>query len=580
MLIGIDLGTSTCKIIAVDPDGKVVAVASRDYPMINLRPGWAEQEPDAWWRATGEAMTDLTSQLPDGGGEVVGIGMCGQMHGLTPLDADGEVIRPAILWNDQRAAAECDWITEQAGGLDELLRMTRNRMLPGFTGGKIIWLRDHEPDHLRPDGAAAQPEGLHPVPDDGCLRDRGLRRLRHRPVRRGAPHLVDRAPRQDRRRPVAPARRGRVDRADRDAHRRPLRGLGPARGHAGVRRRRRRRHPDHGDGADRGGLGRLHHRHRGHRRRRALALPRQPRRPGAGQRRQRAGALAHHGRLAERRRRLPVAARRADAAERLAAGHLRAADLAGEGGRARRRRPAVPAVPARRAVALRRPGRQREPGRALADAQGRAHLPRRARGRAHEPPGDPRGLRRRGSPDRPDHRVRRRDQGAALAAAAGRRARARGRDRHRRVRRRRVRGGAGGGRRRRGLAGPPGGARPGARSSGPSRPTPSRSERYDVVFAAHSRLHEALTDVYALVASADDAEPRRPVRARHRVRPRRDAGRLARRHRARHEPRLRRAVAPAGDGGAGAAGASATGRWSWCASACARSRPTAPTTRS
>ena len=73
--------------------------------------------------------------------------MCGQMHGLTPLDADGEVIRPAILWNDQRAAAECDWITERAGGLDELLRMTRNRMLPGFTGGKIVWLRDHEPEH-------------------------------------------------------------------------------------------------------------------------------------------------------------------------------------------------------------------------------------------------------------------------------------------------------------------------------------------------------------------------------------------------------------------------------------------------
>jgi xylulokinase len=147
MLIGIDVGTSTCKVIAVDRDGRVVAVASRDYPMINLRPGWAEQEPDAWWRAAGEAIAELTSKLPEHGQEVVGIGMCGQMHGLTPLDAQGDVIRPAIMWNDQRAAAECDWITEQAGGLDELLRMTRNRMLPGFTGGKIIWLRDHEPDN-------------------------------------------------------------------------------------------------------------------------------------------------------------------------------------------------------------------------------------------------------------------------------------------------------------------------------------------------------------------------------------------------------------------------------------------------
>ena len=147
MLIGLDLGTSTCKIIAVDDSGRVVAKASRDYPMINLRPGWAEQEPDLWWRALGEAMTELTGQLPEKGQEVKGIGLCGQMHGLTALDAEGEVIRPAILWNDQRAAVECDWITDQAGGLDELLRMTRNRMLPGFTGGKIIWLRDHEPDN-------------------------------------------------------------------------------------------------------------------------------------------------------------------------------------------------------------------------------------------------------------------------------------------------------------------------------------------------------------------------------------------------------------------------------------------------
>ena len=148
MLIGIDLGTSTCKIVAVDDEGRVRAKATRDYPMINLRSGWAEQEPHLWWGAADEAMSELTAQLPRRGEEVRGIGLCGQMHGLTALDADGEVIRPAILWNDQRAAAECDWITEQAGGLDELLRMTRNRMLPGFTGGKVIWLREHEPENF------------------------------------------------------------------------------------------------------------------------------------------------------------------------------------------------------------------------------------------------------------------------------------------------------------------------------------------------------------------------------------------------------------------------------------------------
>ena len=147
MLIGIDLGTSTCKAIAVSPVGEVVAVASADYPMINRRAGWAEQEPSEWWRATGEAISALAAQLPERGREVVGIGLCGQMHGLTPLDADGEVIRPAILWNDQRAAQECDWITEQVGGLDRLLSLTGNQMLPGFTAGKIIWLRRNEPEN-------------------------------------------------------------------------------------------------------------------------------------------------------------------------------------------------------------------------------------------------------------------------------------------------------------------------------------------------------------------------------------------------------------------------------------------------
>lgn len=147
MLIGIDLGTSLCKVIAVDHSGSVVQTASREYPMINLRPGWAEQEPHVWWDAAQEAVAEVTAALPEGGREVTAIGLCGQMHGLTALDADGEVIRPAIMWNDQRAATESDWIIERAGGLDELLRMTRNRMLPGFTGGKIIWLRSHEPEN-------------------------------------------------------------------------------------------------------------------------------------------------------------------------------------------------------------------------------------------------------------------------------------------------------------------------------------------------------------------------------------------------------------------------------------------------
>lgn len=146
MLIGIDLGTSACKAIAVGAAGEVVAKESRTYPMTNLRQGWAEQDPADWWAATDDAVRTLAAGLPQGGREVTGIGLCGQMHGLTALDSADAPLRRAILWNDQRSAPQCDWITERAGGLDGLLRMTQNRMLPGFTGGKIIWMREHEPE--------------------------------------------------------------------------------------------------------------------------------------------------------------------------------------------------------------------------------------------------------------------------------------------------------------------------------------------------------------------------------------------------------------------------------------------------
>lgn len=144
--LGIDLGTSLCKAIAVDQRGAVVAKATRSYSSRTPRPGWSEQDPEQWWRATDEAIAELTANLPGRGAEVAGIGLCGQMHGLTPLDSGGRVLRPAILWNDQRSAPQCERITELAGGLDGLLQLTGNRMLPGHTGGKITWLRENEPE--------------------------------------------------------------------------------------------------------------------------------------------------------------------------------------------------------------------------------------------------------------------------------------------------------------------------------------------------------------------------------------------------------------------------------------------------
>ena len=145
--VGIDLGTSACKALAIDGDGSVLARASAEYPLSTPRPGWAEQAPADWQRGCDTAMTALVASLPPGC-VVQAIGLSGQMHGLVALDRDDQVIRPAILWCDNRTGAQCDAITARVGGADALLGLTRNRMLPGFTGGKIDWLREHEPDTM------------------------------------------------------------------------------------------------------------------------------------------------------------------------------------------------------------------------------------------------------------------------------------------------------------------------------------------------------------------------------------------------------------------------------------------------
>jgi xylulokinase len=137
-LVGLDVGTTGVKAIAVAPDGGVRATAEEEYPLATPRPGWAEQEPEDWWRASERALARLDVA------DVAGIGLSGQMHGLVALDADERVLRPAILWNDQRTAAECAEIEERIG-LERLIELTGNRALPGFTAPKLLWLRQHEP---------------------------------------------------------------------------------------------------------------------------------------------------------------------------------------------------------------------------------------------------------------------------------------------------------------------------------------------------------------------------------------------------------------------------------------------------
>ena len=135
VLVGLDVGTSAVKAVAISPKGEVLGLAEEPYPLATPRPGWAEQDPDDWWRAAQTAL----SRVPAGP-----VGLTGQMHGLVALDEDDRVIRPAILWNDGRTEAECAEIEERIG-VSKLIALTGNRALAGFTAPKLLWLRRHEP---------------------------------------------------------------------------------------------------------------------------------------------------------------------------------------------------------------------------------------------------------------------------------------------------------------------------------------------------------------------------------------------------------------------------------------------------
>src|SRR5438094_6564828 len=137
-LVGLDVGTTGVKAIAISTTGEVLARAERGYPLSIPQPGWAEQDPEDWCDAAQSALDDLSV-------EAASIGLSGQMHGLVVLDGGDRVLRPAILWNDQRTAAECAEIEERVG-LARLIELTGNRALPGFTAPKLLWLRNHEPE--------------------------------------------------------------------------------------------------------------------------------------------------------------------------------------------------------------------------------------------------------------------------------------------------------------------------------------------------------------------------------------------------------------------------------------------------
>jgi xylulokinase len=143
VLLGLDVGTGGARAVAVDESGNVVAEASSKYPLHSPRPGWTEQDPEDWSESAKEALGKVAAEVED---EVVALGLTGQMHGSVFLDASGDVIRPALLWNDQRTEAQCEKITE-AVGEERLIQLAGNPAITGFQAPKVLWLRDEEPEY-------------------------------------------------------------------------------------------------------------------------------------------------------------------------------------------------------------------------------------------------------------------------------------------------------------------------------------------------------------------------------------------------------------------------------------------------
>jgi len=144
LVLGIDVSTTATKAVLVDPAGAVRGIGTAEYEVQVPHPLWSEQDPAAWWDAARGAIRSVLATTGTAGSDVEAVGLTGQMHGAVLLDAAGEVLRPAILWNDQRTGAECDEI-RAAVGAERLIAVTGNDAITGFTAPKLLWVRRHEP---------------------------------------------------------------------------------------------------------------------------------------------------------------------------------------------------------------------------------------------------------------------------------------------------------------------------------------------------------------------------------------------------------------------------------------------------
>ena len=151
-LMGLDISTTSAKALIINAAGEVIAVGSAPQPISQPKPLWSEQNPADWWDGMKQSIRAALAESGLQGGDISAIGLTGQMHGLVLLDDKGEVLRPSILWNDQRTQAQCDYMTAKIGA-DRLIKLTGNPAVTGFTAPKVLWVRDNEPEVY---GRAAQ----------------------------------------------------------------------------------------------------------------------------------------------------------------------------------------------------------------------------------------------------------------------------------------------------------------------------------------------------------------------------------------------------------------------------------------
>jgi xylulokinase len=144
-LLGVDIGTSGTKTVLFDENGNTIASDLQEYPMYQPKNGWAEQEPEDWWKATCTSIKNVLAKSGVPNSEVKGVGLSGQMHGLVLLDKENQILRRSIIWCDQRTVAECAQITELVGA-KRLIEITANPALTGFTASKAMWVKNHEPE--------------------------------------------------------------------------------------------------------------------------------------------------------------------------------------------------------------------------------------------------------------------------------------------------------------------------------------------------------------------------------------------------------------------------------------------------